>query len=101
MDHDKKWNHSRAKVKVESLDEISEKSSNGEPPLIPDRTIVESTVDIHMSIEKLLESSTEQDIITLLSAGYTQREIAQKLSVFQSAISRKVTKFKNFLSSSE
>ena len=64
---------------------------------------VESTADVHILIEKLRESVLEQEkeIINLLSAGYSQREIAQKLGISQSAISRKVTKFKNFLSLSE
>lgn len=31
MDHDKKWHHTRAKVKVESLDEIAEHSPTEEP----------------------------------------------------------------------
>lgn len=103
MDHDRKWNHTRAKIKVKSLDEIAERSPTGEPPQIPDRTNVEATASMHILIEKLRESVSEpeNEIIDLLSAGYSQHEIAQKLGVSQSTISRKVTKFKNFLSSSE
>jgi len=58
---------------------------------------VESTADVHILIEKLRESASEQEkeIIDLLSAGYNQCEIAQKLGISQSTISRKVTKFKN------
>lgn len=61
------------------------------------------TADVHILIEKLRESVSEQEkeIIDLLSAGYNQREIAQKIGISQSTISRKVTKFKNFLSASE
>ncbi len=61
------------------------------------------TAYIHILIEKLRESVSEQEkeIIDLMSAGYSQREIAQKLGISQSTISRKVTKFKNFLSASE
>ncbi len=99
MDHDKKWNHSRGKIKVESLDEISERSLNGEPPQIPDKINVEAIADTHILIEQLLESATEQerDIIRLLSEGYNQCEIAQKLGVSQSTVSRKVAKFRKFL----
>lgn len=91
MDHIKKWNHSRAKMKVESLDE---------PPQIPDKTNVETAADIHILIENLIDSATEQEreIIDLLSEGYTQTEIAKRLGVSQSTISRKVKKFKSFLS---
>ena len=100
MDHDKKWNHTRAKMKIESLDEIAENSPNGEPPQIPDKTNVEATADIHILVENLLESSSEQEreIIGLLSKGYNQSEIAERLGVSQSTISRKVSKFKKYLS---
>lgn len=102
MDHDQKWNHSRAKVKVESLDEIAENSSNDEPPQIPDKTNVEYAADVHILIENLLDVSSEQEreIISLLSEGYNQSEIARKLNVSQSTISRKISKFKKFLSAS-
>lgn len=100
MDHIKKWNHSRAKMKVESLDELSERSPNGELPQIPNKTNVETTAGIHILIENLIDSATEQEreIIDLLSKGYTQTEIAKRLGVSQSTISRKVKKFKSFLS---
>ncbi len=100
MDHDKKWNHTRAKMKIESLDEIAENSPNGEPPQVPDKTNVESAADTHILVENLLESSSEQEreIISLLSEGYNQSEIAERLGVSQSTVSRKVSKFKEFLS---
>ena len=100
MDHIKKWKHTRAKMKVESLDEISERSPNGEPPQIPDKVNVETAADIHILIENLIDSSSEQEreIIGLLSEGYTQSEIAERLSVSQSTISHKIKKFKNYLS---
>ncbi len=52
---------------------------------------VESAADVHILIEKLRESASEQEkeIIDLMSAGYNQRQIAQKLGVSQSTISRK------------
>ena len=100
MDHIKKWKHTRAKMKVESLDEISERSPNGEPPQIPDKVNVETAADIHILIENLIDSSSEQEreIIGLLSEGYTQSEIAERLSVSQGTISHKIKKFKNYLS---
>ena len=103
MDHDKKWNHTRAKIKVESLDELAERSPTGEPPQIPDTTNIEATADVHILIKDLWDSSTEQErkIITLLSKNYTQSEIAQKLGISQSTVSRKISKFKKFLSASE
>ncbi len=99
MDHDKKWNHSRGKIKVESLDEISERATNEELQQIPDKINVEAIADTHILIEQLLNSATEQerDVIRLLSEGYNQCEIAQKLGVSQSTISRKVTKFREYL----
>jgi len=106
MDHDKKWNHSRAKLKVESLDEIAENSPNGElparlgSPQVSDKTNVEAAADIHILVENLLESSSEQEreIISLLSEGYNQSEIAKRLGISQSTVSRKVSKFKKILS---
>ena len=103
MDHDKKWNHTRAKVKVESLDEIAEHSSAREPPQISDTTNIETMVDIHILIEKMLENANEQErkIIALLSKEYNQSEISQKLGVSQSTVSRKISKFKQFPSAAE
>ena len=103
MNYDKKWNHTRAKVKVESFDEISECSQTGEPPQISDTANIGTTVDIHILIENLLENTNKQErkIIAMLSEGYNQSEIAQKLGVSQSTISRKISKFKQFLSTAE
>ena len=103
MDHDKKWDHTRAKVKVESLDEISERSPTGEPSQISDTTNIEATADVYILIKNLLENVNEQErkIIALLSEEYNQSEIAQKLGVSQSTISRKISKFKQFLSAAE
>ena len=103
MDHDKKWNHTRAKVKVESLDEIAENSPAGEPLQLSDTTNVETTVDVHIQIENLLVKTDEQErkIIAFISEGYSQSGIAQKLYVSQSTVSRKISKFKQFLSTVE
>lgn len=98
MDHYKKYYHSRSSIKVNSLDEYIDEGNDAEGDID-----IELMADVHILIEKLRESVSEQEkeIIDLLSAGYYQREIAQRLGVSQSAISRKVTKFKNFLSASE
>lgn len=98
MDHNRKYNHTRSAIKVDSLDEYVDEGND-----VAGDIDVESTADVHILIEKLRESVSEQEkeIIDLLSAEYNQCEIAQKLGISQSAISRKVTKFKNFLSSSE
>lgn len=98
MDHYKKYYHSRSPIKVGSLDEYVEEGNDAAEDID-----IELTADVHILIEKLRESASEQEkeIIDLLSAGYNQREIAQKLGVSQSTISRKVTKFKNSLSASE
>ena len=98
MDHYKKYYHSRSPIKVGSLDEYVEEGNDAAEDID-----IELTADVHILIEKLRENASEQEkeIIDLLSAGYNQREIAQELGVSQSTISRKVTKFKNFLSASE
>ena len=95
MDHYKKYYHTRAKVKVNSLDEFIE---NGNDAV--GETNVEFTTDMRMLIKKLIAESSEQEceIISLLSAGYNQSNIAKRLGISQSTISRKIKKFKNFLS---
>ena len=91
MDHYKKYRHTRSSVKVSSLDEYIEVGNDAAGVID-----VESAADAHILLEKLRESALEQEkeIIDLLSKGYSQSEIAQKLGVSQSTISRKVTKFK-------
>lgn len=43
----------------------------------------------------------EREILDLLISGYNQTEIAQKLNVSQSMVSRKITKFKKILAVSK
>lgn len=66
MDHYKKYYHTRAKVKVNSLDEFIE---NGNDAI--GETNVEFTTDMRLLIKKLISKSSEQEreIIFLLSAG--------------------------------
>ncbi len=98
MDHYKKYYHTRAKIKVNSLDEFVE---NGNDAV--DETNVEFTTDMRLLIKKLIAESSEQEreIIFLLSQGYNQSEIAKRLGISQSTISRKISKFKKILSESE
>ncbi len=83
-----------------TLDKLAERAPTGELPQIPDKTNVEVTADIHIPVKNLLEGSSEQkrEIISLLSKGYNQSEFAIWLGVPQRTVSRKVSKFKKFLS---
>lgn len=55
-DHNRKWHRTHAKLKVELMDDLAERSPNGEPLQVSDNTNIELTADVHILIEKLLKN---------------------------------------------
>ncbi len=96
MDHDKKWNHTRSKIKTESLDEILE---NDEEDIAQQEFDTESIAITNVTLKEIVENTDEQDkrIIQMLSEGHTQSEIAKELGVSQSTVSKKIKKIREAL----
>lgn len=95
MDHDKKWNHTRSKIKTESLDELLEDDDN----IVQQKSDVESIAVTNIVLKEVIEKFNEQEkkIIKMLSEGYTQSDIAKELGVSQGTVSKKVGKIKEAL----
>ena len=92
MDHDKKWNHSRSKIKTESLDELLE---NDEDILRQDID-AELLAITNVTLQEIIETADEQEkeILKMLSVGCTQSEIAKQLGISQSTVSKKIAKIR-------
>ncbi len=93
MDHDKKWNHSRSKIKTESLDEMLEKD---EDDIAQQEFDIDSIAITNVTLREIIEKADEQEkkIIKMLSEGHTQSEIAKELGVSQGTISKKIGKIR-------
>ncbi|MCM1061291.1 MAG: LuxR C-terminal-related transcriptional regulator [Eubacterium sp.] len=93
MDHDKKWNHTRSKIKTESLDEMLE---NDEYDIAEEDFDTESLAITNVALKEIIEKADEQEkqIIKMLSKGYTQAEIAKELGVSQGTVSKKICKIR-------
>lgn len=90
-DHNKKWNHTRSKIKTESLDELLE---NDDEDIIQQDFDAESLAITNVTLREIIENADEQEkqILKMLSTGYTQSEIAKKLEISQSTVSKKLAK---------
>lgn len=98
MDHDKKWNHTRSKIKTESLDMLLE---NDEEVITQGQLDPESMAITNVTLKEIIDDADEQEkkIITMLAEGFNQSEIASRLGISQSAVSKKIGKIKNKMSS--
>lgn len=94
MDHDRKWNHTRSKIKTESLDELLENEEEGIPQQELD---IVSMAITNVAIKEIIENANEQEkqILKFLSVGHTQAEIAKELGISQSTVSKKLAKIRN------
>ena len=94
IDHDKKWNHTRSKIKIESLDELLE---NDEEDIVQQKLDIESMAITNVTLKEIIENANEQEkqILKLLSGGHTQSEIAKELGISQSTVSKKMAKIRN------
>ncbi|MCM1487424.1 MAG: helix-turn-helix domain-containing protein [Firmicutes bacterium] len=93
MDHNKKWNHTRSKIKTESLDEMLE---NDENDIAEQDFDTESIAVFNVILKEIIEKADEQEkqIIKMLSEGHTQAETAKKLGVSQGTVSKKIDKIR-------
>lgn len=99
IDFYRKWYHTRAKISVESLDEIKEKyaeNTDGMEWDIPDDSInVESTVLEPIAVSKFLDtlSETDRKILTMRMDDVTLEKIAEELGFkTHSAIHKRIRK---------
>lgn len=94
IDHEKKWNHSRSKIKTESLDELLK---NDEEDIPQQELDIESMAITNATLKEIIENANEQEkqILKLLSVGHTQSEIAKELGISQSTVSKKLAKIRN------
>ena len=92
-DHNKKWNHTRSKIKTESLDELLE---NDNEDIMPQDFDAESLAITNVTLKEIIENADEQEkqILKMLSIGYTQSEIAKELGISQSTVSKKLAKIR-------
>ena len=85
IDFYRKWDHTRAKISVESLDELKEKDAENTGGMewdIPDDSInVESTVLEPIAVSKFLDtlSETDRKILTMRMDDVTLEKIAEEL----------------------
>ena len=99
IDHYRKWYHTRAKISVESLDELKEKYAENTDGIewdIPDDNInVESTVLEPIAVSKFLDtlSETDRKILTMRMNDVTLEKIAEELGFkTHSAVHKRIRK---------
>lgn len=99
IDFYRKWYHTRAKISVESLDEIKEKYAENTEVMewdIPDDSVdVESTVLEQIAVSKFLDtlSETDRKILTMRMDNVTLEKIAEELGFkTHSAIHKRIRK---------
>lgn len=98
MDFDRKWNHSRAKAKAESLDALQEADDEGTYPVPGSSADVEGEALAGILAKDFWASITEEDrkLLHLKMAGKTQQEIADILGYrTQGAVSKRLAKLKD------
>ena len=99
IDHYRKWYHTRAKISVESLDELKERyaeSNDGMDWDVPDeQSDMNRTVLEPMAVNEFLAtlSETDRQILTMRMEGITLEKIAEKLGLkTHSAVHKRIRK---------
>ncbi|MBP1736932.1 MAG: hypothetical protein H6Q60_813 [Oscillospiraceae bacterium] len=99
MDFDRKWNHSRAKAKIESLNALQERDDGEGDYPVPDFSAdVEGEALAGILAKDFWDSITEEDrtLLRLKMAGKTQQEIADILGYqTQGAVSKRLARMKD------
>lgn len=101
QDFDRKWDHTRAKVKVDSLDELQDAANeDGKSVLFqtPDLQIdIEAEAVANITQENFWGSISEEDkkLLQMRMQGLTQKEIAHRLGYkTHSAVTKRLQKLK-------
>ena len=101
QDFDRKWNHTRAKMEVASLDELQDAVSEDEGSAalqIPDPQVdVEAEASTSVMQKNFWSSISEEDrrLLQMRMQGLTQKEIAQRLGYqTHSAVAKRLQKLK-------
>ena len=101
IDFHRKWEHSRAKIKVTSLDEMGETvDEDGEPlydPVADESVNVEEQVSFELGVREFWDSlnEEEQHLLQLKMNGMTMQDIATELGLkSHSAVVKRLQKLK-------
>lgn len=96
IDFFRRWNHSRTKTQIESLDAIAEKNEDNELPFSSKDNVEKEAIE-HIRIREFWASLSDDDkeLLELKMSGMTAQEIANELGLkTHSAVVKRLQKLK-------